>query len=152
MDCETPFRRITSPKPTIRVTGEEFEGKFVGNVHPTSLKHEAFSAERRVRHNAEDLLAEGARFELADPLRGLRFSRPARSAAPSPLQTELVRPGALNIKRERIILHISLLSTLAPSGAYQPLVDPRVHYRRIANWHPQRNTSSVFLFNSFGSY
>ena len=30
-------------------------------------------------------MAEGARFELADPLRGLRFSRPARSAAPSPL-------------------------------------------------------------------
>jgi hypothetical protein len=34
-------------------------------------------------------MAEGARFELADPLRGLRFSRPARSAAPSPLQTNL---------------------------------------------------------------
>jgi hypothetical protein len=32
------------------------------------------------------LLAEGARFELADPLRGLRFSRPARSATPSPLR------------------------------------------------------------------
>jgi hypothetical protein len=31
-------------------------------------------------------MAEGARFELADPLRGLRFSRPARSAAPSPLR------------------------------------------------------------------
>ena len=30
-------------------------------------------------------LAEGARFELADPLRGLQFSRLARSAAPSPL-------------------------------------------------------------------
>ena len=32
-----------------------------------------------------DWLAEGARFELADPLRGLQFSRLARSAAPSPL-------------------------------------------------------------------
>ena len=30
-------------------------------------------------------MAEGARFELADPLRGLQFSRLARSAAPSPL-------------------------------------------------------------------
>lgn len=38
---------------------------------------------------AEENMAEGARFELADPLRGLRFSRPARSAAPSPLQTTL---------------------------------------------------------------
>jgi hypothetical protein len=28
-------------------------------------------------------LAEGARFELADPLRGLQFSRLARSAPPS---------------------------------------------------------------------
>jgi integrase len=32
-------------------------------------------------------LAEGARFELADRLPHLRFSRPARSAAPSPLHT-----------------------------------------------------------------
>ena len=32
-------------------------------------------------------MAEGARFELADPLRGLQFSRLARSATPSPLQT-----------------------------------------------------------------
>ena len=32
-------------------------------------------------------VAEGARFELADPLRGLQFSRLARSATPSPLQT-----------------------------------------------------------------
>ena len=32
-------------------------------------------------------LAEGARFELADPLRGLQFSRLARSATPSPLHT-----------------------------------------------------------------
>ena len=30
-------------------------------------------------------MAEGARFELADPLRGLQFSRLARSATPSPL-------------------------------------------------------------------
>ena len=36
---------------------------------------------------ASENMAEGARFELADPLRGLQFSRLARSAAPSPLQT-----------------------------------------------------------------
>ena len=35
--------------------------------------------------NLFEALAEGARFELADPLRGLQFSRLARSAAPSPL-------------------------------------------------------------------
>ncbi len=35
-------------------------------------------------------MAEGARFELADPLRGLRFSRPARSAAPSPLRDSVL--------------------------------------------------------------
>jgi hypothetical protein len=33
-------------------------------------------------------MAEGARFELADPLRGLQFSRLARSAAPSPLHAK----------------------------------------------------------------
>ena len=33
-------------------------------------------------------MAEGARFELADPLRGLQFSRLARSAAPSPLRVK----------------------------------------------------------------
>ncbi len=36
------------------------------------------------------MLAEGARFELADRLPHLRFSRPARSATPSPLH---IRPG-----------------------------------------------------------
>ena len=34
------------------------------------------------------LMAEGARFELAVQLPGLRFSRPARSAAPSPLRRD----------------------------------------------------------------
>ena len=35
---------------------------------------------------APENMAEGARFELADPLRGLQFSRLARSATPSPLR------------------------------------------------------------------
>ena len=155
MDFETPSQRITSPTPRIRVTGEGFEGECAGNVHSTSLIHEAFSDGRRKPHNAPDSLAggqsfelavhfqlyqsglrqgrsekplpkaekssqmrtdtgntralswrnivtiseklrmflsspdslaEGARFELADPLRGLQFSRLARSAAPSPLR------------------------------------------------------------------
>jgi hypothetical protein len=37
--------------------------------------------------NAGFNMAEGARFELADRLPHLRFSRPARSATPSPLHT-----------------------------------------------------------------
>ena len=37
-----------------------------------------------------DSMAEGARFELAVPFRRLRFSRPARSAAPSPLRTVIL--------------------------------------------------------------
>jgi len=154
MDFESSFQRITSPKPTVRVMGDGFEGQCAGNMYPTSLKHEAFSTGRRVPHNAEgsltvgqsfkcavpfdlcqkglrqgrsekprptpeklpqmrpatgntralswrniatisekqrmflscpDWLAEGARFELADPLRGLQFSRLVRSATPSPL-------------------------------------------------------------------
>lgn len=52
---------------------------------------------RRVRRNrllATRPLAEGARFELADPLRGLQFSRLARSAAPSPLHALLGQTGS----------------------------------------------------------
>jgi hypothetical protein len=45
----------------------------------------------------QENMAEGARFELADPLRGLQFSRLARSAAPSPLHIALVQPGMLCI-------------------------------------------------------
>ncbi len=49
---------------------------------------------RRRALKVEEKMAEGARFELADELPHLRFSRPARSAAPSPLQTKPARPGA----------------------------------------------------------
>ena len=38
-----------------------------------------------------EIMAEGARFELADELPHLRFSRPARSTAPSPLRTTRAR-------------------------------------------------------------
>ncbi len=44
---------------------------------------------QRMFLSCPDWLAEGARFELADPLRGLQFSRLARSATPSPLHTML---------------------------------------------------------------
>ena len=44
---------------------------------------------QRMCISCPDWLAEGARFELADPLRGLQFSRLARSATPSPLHTML---------------------------------------------------------------
>jgi hypothetical protein len=54
------------------MTGDEFEGKGAGNVHPTTLKDETFSDERRVSHNAEDLLACGEAFELAVPLTSVK--------------------------------------------------------------------------------
>ena len=38
-------------------------------------------------HFSQENMAEGARFELADRLPHLRFSRPARSATPSPLRS-----------------------------------------------------------------
>jgi integrase len=41
----------------------------------------------RKPRNTRENMAEGARFELADPLRGLQFSRLARSATPSPLRS-----------------------------------------------------------------
>ena len=40
-----------------------------------------------IKNTLMSSVAEGARFELADPLRGLQFSRLARSATPSPLLT-----------------------------------------------------------------
>jgi integrase len=57
-----------------------------------SLGGEIRVVEPQLSHNFEgkpsdftENMAEGARFELADPLRGLQFSRLARSATPSPL-------------------------------------------------------------------
>ena len=54
-------------------------------------------------------MAEGARFELADPLRGLQFSRLARSAAPSPLRaknhrTSMVKRQVYEKKNFTIVL------------------------------------------------
>ncbi len=51
-----------------------------------------------------ETMAEGARFELADPLRGLQFSRLARSATPSPLRTLFIKylgnvSNSLNFRR-----------------------------------------------------
>jgi hypothetical protein len=46
-------------------------------------------------------MAEGARFELADGLPHLQFSRLARSATPSPLQT---KPWPLGAYRRFILL------------------------------------------------
>jgi hypothetical protein len=51
-----------------------------GNV--TGVSHSS----RLNSWDCAEIMAEGARFELADPLRGLQFSRLARSATPSPLR------------------------------------------------------------------
>lgn len=47
------------------------------------------------------LLAEGARFELADPLRGLQFSRLAHSAALPPLHADLLHATRLSLQARR---------------------------------------------------
>jgi hypothetical protein len=58
----------------------------MGNARGLSWRNIAtISEKQRMFLSCPDWLAEGARFELADPLRGLQFSRLARSAAPSPL-------------------------------------------------------------------
>ena len=61
----------------------------------TDFSHSLATVLAKKPQNAEENMAEGARFELADPLRGLRFSRPARSATPSPLHTLLAPTGSL---------------------------------------------------------
>ena len=60
----------------------------------TELSHCVATVQAKKFQICGEKLAEGARFELADPLRGLRFSRPARSAAPSPLHTLLAPTGS----------------------------------------------------------
>ena len=66
------------------------------------FSHSLATVQARNIEITRENMAEGARFELADPLRGLQFSRLARSAAPSPLHTELVGPGALIMRARRI--------------------------------------------------
>lgn len=51
------------------------------------FSHSAATAEGSNIQFTQENMAEGARFELADRLPHLRFSRPARSATPSPLHT-----------------------------------------------------------------
>jgi hypothetical protein len=51
----------------------------------TDFSHSLATIPKTNVHITRENMAEGARFELADPLRGLQFSRLARSAAPSPL-------------------------------------------------------------------
>src|SRR5262245_16694059 len=58
-------------------------------------------------------MAEGARFELADPLRGLQFSRLARSATPSPLQTFIFQ----SLTR---LSRFSLPSVVGYAASYRP--------------------------------
>jgi integrase len=49
------------------------------------FSHSSATSQAQNAQFAGNNMAEGARFELADRLPHLRFSRPARSAAPSPL-------------------------------------------------------------------
>ena len=54
----------------------------------TDFSHISATVPAPIPRMTRENMAEGARFELADPLRGLQFSRLARSAAPSPLRAE----------------------------------------------------------------
>ena len=58
------------------------------------LSHSLATVPTEKTQIAWEKLAEGARFELADELPHLRFSRPARSATPSPLHTLLAPTGS----------------------------------------------------------
>ena len=62
-----------------------------GTVQPAEndLSHSLATVPALILRITREKMAEGARFELADPLRGLQFSRLARSATPSPLHTLL---------------------------------------------------------------
>jgi hypothetical protein len=99
MDFESSFQRITSPKPTVRVMGDGFEGQCAGNMYPTSLKHEAFSTGRRVPHNAEGSLTVGQSFKFAVPFdlcqKGLRQGR-SEKPRPTPEKSPQMRTDTWN--------------------------------------------------------
>jgi len=99
MDFESSFQRITSPKPTVRVMGDGFEGKCAGYMYPTSLKHEAFSTGRRVPHNAEGSLTVGQSFQFAVPCnlcqKGLRQGR-SEKPRPTPEKLPQMRTDTWN--------------------------------------------------------
>ena len=84
------------------------------------------SGSRSISRMTRDGMAEGARFELADPLRGLQFSRLARSAAPSPLHILPPRPGARIIALDEGICtsQSSTLSVSVPSRACTDATHP----------------------------
>ena len=72
---------------TLAVLEESLRGKLQPCGTPTDFSHRLATVPAKYPQITGGNMAEGARFELADPLRGLQFSRLARSATPSPLQT-----------------------------------------------------------------
>ena len=64
----------------LAVLEESLRGKLVPRTVPNEFSHSLATVEGKNPHFTGKNMAEGARFELADPLRGLQFSRLARSA------------------------------------------------------------------------
>src|SRR5262245_19033174 len=69
----------------LAVLEDSLREKFQPCGTPTDISHRLATVPAQKVRNTRENMAEGARFELADPLRGLQFSRLARSATPSPL-------------------------------------------------------------------
>jgi len=76
----------------------------------TDLSHSSATIPDTNVQNTRETMAEGARFELADRLPHLQFSRLARSAAPSPLRavrryvallSDAVKPSHIGAERRR---------------------------------------------------
>ena len=88
--CQKGLRQGRSEKPCPTPEKSPQVRTETGDTRALSWRNIATISEKQRRFlSCPDWLAEGARFELADPLRGLQFSRLARSAAPSPLHTVL---------------------------------------------------------------
>lgn len=85
--CEADLSEELS---VLAVREDSLRGILQARRSPTDVSHSSATVPAEKAQIARENLAEGARFELADPLRGLRFSRPARSATPSPLQAVCV--------------------------------------------------------------
>ncbi len=105
--------------------------KKLARLQDTAARHDlshssATISDQKVQITQENM-AEGARFELADGLPHLRFSRPARSAAPSPLQTKLAQSVALRLKRtdKTLLVFYMITSLLDPEHTNFKLTRPQ---------------------------
>ena len=104
-DLTEGLRKLASLEETLR-------GKLPPWGTQTDFSHSLATVPALKPQITRENVAEGARFELAVPLRGLRFSRPARSAAPSPLRIPASGLQSSSFIKPSLIIEAPCLSSI----------------------------------------